>query len=174
MPSGGGGALRQGEILHGACLHVVPIPASASPDDPYQGPIIEQPYPMLMVMHSDCDLEQDFNRYVKDGVRLIPQVVCCMAAPHDDESGLRKAITSLGWSPDRVVQNLWERLHYLHRAAEALPILCDFRELVAIPTTQLYEAIDAGGITRGGVLKSPWREDVVRRFHNYLSRVAGP
>ena len=81
----------------------------------------------------------------------------------------------------RVVQNKDERFHYLMSIAAEFDsntsglnaLLIDFKRILTIPTTTLYNQLSAAA-KRRTVLTSPYVEHLSSRHAYFLSRVALP
>lgn len=174
-----GSALRQGEVLGDVWIHRPLLPATRvgvgqSIDvDPTL-------HPFVVVLHPDCDLEQDFaarqSTAAENDTRLVPQVLLCDAFT---EAELRPRVAGSDLFR-RIKQNQDERYHRFKAAPisssqESVPdLFLDFRRSLAVHTSALYLGLEPGAIRRCALIPAVYVHDLVHRFYGYLSRVALP
>jgi len=179
------GALRQGELLADLYVHRVAIPAMVANvgDD---SPIESSHHPLVLVMHSDCDLLRDFEARQAAVETNTPLEAWGhkATAPHVllldvfREGDIRPRAPGSAWQ--RIVQNETERYHYLRfepiagEHAPASPLLLDFRKMVSVYTEDLYRAIDQQGVRRLGIIPPIYLQDVMHRCFGYMSRIGLP
>lgn len=147
---------------------------------------------LAVVMTPDCDLLWDFEaRFETDDARAgyspespsidglavaVPHVLLCEAYAYDDartrvkESRLFKLIEV----------NRDERYHHFPTAligegGQSLnDLYLDFKKPLAVPTSQLYDGVRLGGVSRVAWIPPVWRHDLIHRFYGFMSRVATP
>lgn len=187
-----GGSLRQGEILKDVWELRPRDPAGEPAEDSV--PKIEPIYhPLAIIVAAACDLEQDFKvRFpaaaddpprTPEALELrhetIPYITICTLFTEEE---IRKA-RNLNYERFKLVrQNDNPRYHKLRHGRIGVwsstsieePLFLDFRKAFAIPTAGIYGAIDTGDIVRLAVLPPLFAQDLVQRYHSYLSRVGLP
>ncbi|MGQ0642550.1 MAG: hypothetical protein ACT4P6_17540 [Gemmatimonadaceae bacterium] len=182
--AGQAGALRQGEIIGPVVLNRV------RPDAPSDGvvadAIVPNVHPLMIVMHADCDLEQDFNHRAsfaegtavdESHMRIVPETLLCDVFKASDffdhlpkGDDLRK--------PIRKNQN--ERYHYMpespvQNSADVLPpFLLDFKRTFMEQTASLYHSIAVGQTARKAVVPPIYVHDLMQRFFSFHARVGVP
>ncbi|HEV8573566.1 MAG TPA: hypothetical protein VGR43_02555 [Dehalococcoidia bacterium] len=145
-------------------------------------------------MTPDCDLIWDFAaRFPTPEVReaygpedpnieiqtvAVPHVLLCEAYVEADARG--RVQESKLWK--LLQQNRDERYHHFpsaligeeEGATRFEDVYVDFKKLLAIPTTQMYEGIKSGALLRIAWIPPVYRHDLIQRFYSYLARVAVP
>ena len=170
-------SLYQGEILGGVVVYRVLNPPE----------IVPVAYPLVVVVHNDCDLAQDHavraataaGQEVDETSRhILPQVL--IAALY--EAALLRDRFAGSELRKRGMQNQDERYHHLDSAtigneAGTTPLaefLIDFRRVQGVPPANLYDGIQARTITRVARLPLPFMNDLVYRCFTYLGRMGIP
>lgn len=176
------GALRQGELLEGVFVHTVAA-AAVRLEDGSSPPIASLEHNRLFIVHSDCDLEQDYHyrEIAKDEFdhsnrSVVPSIFLC------DTFELAEIRSTISGSDiwRRMKQNQDERYHHLDEAEvlgrqDIIPeLLLDFKRTLTIAPNGLYEAVAAGGVRRRAVLPPIYVHDLIQRFFSYHSRVGIP
>ena len=176
-------ALRQGEILSPVTLHR-PIMPSAPLGEGAEARVITVVHNRMVVLHSDCDLEQDFNYRASIGSdavdesngRVVSEVLLCDLFA---ESEIRSQIAGNDiWR--RIIQNQNERYHQLPQAcisdsAQQLPqLFLDFKRCFMERTPSLYSAIQTSAILRLAIIPDVYIHDLIQRFFSYHARVGLP
>lgn len=179
------GPLRQGEIIGPVWLHRADAPAKAlGQDTPV--PLISSAHARMVVLHAECDLEQDFTqrdtnngRPTQQAVdsRLLPEVLLCDVFQATE---IRDRTPPGSTDFRRVQQNQNERFHRLPQAAVAdtgssLPeLFLDFKCTYMEPPSSLYVAILSGDIRRLAIVPSLYLQDLMHRFFGFQSRIGLP
>lgn len=175
----GPGALRQGEILAQVCLH-----RSLSPSIEVDDLDIESiVHPFVIVMHADCDLEQDYavrfsgDAFDVNSPKLIPEILICDLFA-EAEIRTRNAMDSAMFR--RAKQNQDERYHRLHAASiegrdgELQDFFIDFKRSFMERPRSLYAAIETGYCSRIAIVPPIYVHDLMHRFFGFHSRVGTP
>lgn len=170
------GELRQGELL----ANVVMLRAvmTQDPGTEVQHDVMSTLHPLVVVLHSDCDLLQDYNTRNsgdhKPG-QLVPQVLLCDSFP---SSEMRAPQFPGSRAVKMVTENRDERYHTLTFDADPdlhlpeSPIYLDFKRTIAIHTEDLYTALGSRTTQRVALIPPRYLHDLMHRFFGYLSRVA--
>lgn len=138
----------------------------------------------MVVLHGDCDLEQDFNYRSSPGAggideanaKIVPEVLLCDLYV---EAEIRQQVAG-GDIWKRVRQNQDERYHQLLQAPisdggqELPPLFLDFKRSFMDRTPSLYDAISSGAITRVAIIPDVFVHDLMQRYFAYHARVALP
>lgn len=170
-------SLYQGEVLGGIVAYRVLNPPE----------IIPVTYPLVIIVHNDCDLAQDHvarsttpaRQQVDETSRHVLPQVLLVALYEADSLRDRFAGSELR---KRGMQNQDERYHHIDSAAigsgvEAPTLaefLIDFRRVQGLPPANLYDGIRAQTITRVARLPLPFMNDLVYRCFTYLGRMGIP
>lgn len=185
------GSLRQGELLRAVTRHTVDHPASKIYSSGNGPNIISVLHPLAFVLNSDCDLNWDYDARepatgegyadageIRNSQRWVPHVFLCDAY-YETEIRNRPEIGRNLW--ERVKKNQVERFHFLCGAVvnrddgSHIDDLClDFKRTFAIPTPQLYGAINNGSVERVAVILPPYLQHLTHRFYGFHSRVGVP
>lgn len=180
------GELRQGELLLDIWVHRVPGAAMRLPAGGPAPSVDQYHHAATVVIHSDCDLLQDFRARTearqngrvleRTDKALVNEVLMCDAflpnEIHERKPGrdFRK----------RVAQNQEERYHTLEfrpiqiGGSQVSTLVLDFRKTFSIDTENLYAAIAAGGVQRVGLIPDVYVHDLMHRSFGYMSRVGLP
>ena len=159
-----------------------------------EGEVRVQPFhmPLLMVMTNGCDLLYDQGarstigpevkgenpEWEQDHHRIVPHVLLCQVFNKSNIKGLHIYLTNK--KLEQVDKNQDQRLHHLPPSPvgperEDLPDLyLDFKKYYGLPTQAVYDAIEAGSVTRRAVLIGEYRYDLMQRFYSYLARIGVP
>lgn len=152
------------------------------------GEIITITLPYAIVLTQDCDLEWDYEKRASNPERktdtnddkVLQSILICPAYISEQfrEGNHLKALdltmkkwNSDLWRPIRNNQN--ERFHYLEEDIDnKMPnLVVDFKHYYTVPADDIYSIVD----TKYKIsIASLFREDISRRFANYLSRIGLP
>jgi len=177
------GELRQGEILSNVWVHRAVAPARELREAP---DVDQHHHPIAVVLHSDCDLLQDFNARRAGAAEnrdphwsersIVTQVLMCDAFVVDE-------LRNRGASKDlwaRIKNNQDERYHRLEfdpiavTGTQLSELLLDFRKAFMVHTPDVYAALVADGIVRHGYVPPVYLHDLMQRFFSYHARVGLP
>jgi hypothetical protein len=178
------GPLLQTEILSSVTEYRLVLESISSDDGPWFESITHQ---YAIIVSQDCDLEQDYRHRAKlkaegkpleaEDEKLLPNVLLCVVGPESAISSAMKGTTLR----ERFKQNKEERHQFLKAVEaefdaeksgiEAMGI--DFKRYFSVPTEELYAQL-SGDCKRRCSLAPQYLEHFIRRFTNYLSRVALP
>lgn len=186
-PEGIGKALRQGEILENVVeLQIDPKSISCEASDSiYDVNPIRHPF--SIVVSQDCDLEQGYNFTVHSKGNLrheLPSILFCQAQDVDKfkVSDMYRTLFKEGPFRRDFRNNDVFRYHFVQAIPTefdlrdcGLPELgIDFRRYFTMPPAEIYHRIERSLTYRRTVLRSPYRDHLSQRFHNFNSRVALP
>jgi hypothetical protein len=152
------------------------------------GEIIKTTFPYAVVLTQDCDLEWDYyKRSSSDNARAtlsddkILQSILICPAYLAEQFKLGKHLEDLGLTMNTWGGELWkniksnqnERFHYFEEDVNnGMPdLVIDFKHYYTVPTEDIYSIASSKCKI---VVGSLFREDVSRRFANYLSRIGLP
>ncbi|MBL6751087.1 MAG: hypothetical protein ISP90_11225 [Nevskia sp.] len=172
-----GDILRDIEILEGVTEEV----------DPDGGEHLRErkrTLPYVVVLTQDCDLEQDFNSRANDARldedKFLLSILVCPAYPaaqlragvHLGEGHVMSRINSDRWKPLKDNQN--PRYHFLadEQSLQVPEVVLDFKQYFTIPRDQAYGLSQASHYV--ATANALFREDLCRRFADYLTRIALP
>ena len=179
------GEIRQGELLGDVWVHRTIGPASeihgAVPPD-----VEQQHHPVVVVLHSDCDLLQDYNArkaasnadqdFSLNNPAAISAVLLCDAFLPDE---IHERVPGRDFRK-RVSQNQDQRYHTLEFEPIRIgdidigELVLDFRKFFTVDTESLYTAIESAKVSRIGVIPPIYIHDLMHRGFGYMSRVALP
>ena len=143
-------------------------------------------FPKMVVLNQDCDLNWDFERNNDDKilnsllVAPIYNLEHVYQGEHLSELNLRMSpipSTSKGKESTQskiLKENKNDRYHYIEiqdDKIQIVPSVIDFKHFYTINRDYLYSIKDTNFICR---LNELYREDLSRRFTNFLSRIALP
>lgn len=141
--------------------------------------------PFLVVLSQECDLLWDFENREKLGTdysnhdKFLQSVLVCPAylgesfrsGDHLKDLGLKMQ----NWNTDlwkNIKQNKNERFHYLpiNEELKIPELIIDFKHYYTLNRSEIYAKPDSYKVS----LDILFREDLSRRFANYLSRIGLP
>jgi hypothetical protein len=179
------GALRQGEIVGPLWIHRPDTPAA--PLDPENPPeVASEEHTYMLVLHADCDLEQDFSaRDAATGLpvagaqpaRLLPGIIICDLFV---EAEIRDRAPPGSEAFRRISQNQNERFHKFPASvigagpANLPELFIDFKRTYMEMPEAVYPAIASGSIQRVAIVPSIYLHDLMHRFFGFQSRIALP
>jgi hypothetical protein len=173
--------VRQGDILEDFTYKFTKIF-----DQP--GEIVSITLPYAVVLTQDCDLERDYEKRIANPKRnlsinddkVLQSVLICPAYIADTFR-IGEHLKALGlmmenWNKDRwgyIKTNQNERFHFLDIDADnSMPkLVIDFKHYYTVPTDEIYSIAESKYKLS---ISNLFREDVSRRFANYLSRIGLP
>lgn len=150
------------------------------------GEIISITLPYAIVLTQDCDLEWDYekrsntpDKVLTDDKTLQSILICPAYIAEQLQNGEHlKALdlTMQKWASDlwkHIRRNQNERFHFLEEDTENnMPnLVIDFKHYYTVPAEDIYSIADAKYKIS---IKLLFREDISRRFANYLSRIGLP
>ncbi len=149
------------------------------------GEIISINLPYAIVLTQDCDLEWDYekrftNPSQKNDDKLLQSILICPAYIAEQfRSG--DHLSSLGLKMESWATDLWkhiknnqnERFHFLDEEIDnGMPnLVVDFKHYYTVPIADIYSIVESKYKISIGTL---FREDISRRFANFLSRIGLP
>ena len=183
------GPLVQGEILADIYEHRPLYPPMVAPEGIE---ILFHPihHRLMVVMNPICDLDWDFKSRFEGGPieqrdlsqnddlsPLVPHVLLCDAY---ERTAIRPRFQGRDlW--DSIEENKNERYHHFKSAPIGEPqvgnlpdLYLDFKKVIAIPCSGLYEALRQNGIKRVAVVPAIHSHDLMHRFYGFWSRVGLP
>jgi len=152
------------------------------------GEIINITLPYAIVLTQDCDLEWDYEKRdsnpnkkldtnddkVLQSILICPAYIAEQFRAGDHLKGLGLVMEKWGSNLWRhIVSNQNERFHYLEEDIEnKMPnLVVDFKHYYTVPADDIYNITE----NKYEISISPlFREDISRRFSNYLSRIGLP
>ena len=175
--------LHQGDILRDITF-VEGVAAATDADGEPHLDVINRAFPYVVVLTQDCDLEQDYDNRADNSRQnqdkyLFTVLVCpaYLAAQlkegtHLGEGQKMQRLSSDLWRP--VKNNLNDRYHYLNedQNLQVPDLVLDFKQYFTIPRDQICAPDLAGNYL--ATLNALFREDLCRRFADYLTRIALP
>lgn len=195
------GPILQGEILGDIWEHRLLDAAEELPDG--RSPRYHSfHHPLTVVLDAGCDLESDHRDRQEDpdpsldvlGEAEIADVLQRLEARSKrmayihlcdlfEEGSITSRMTGGSGVLRRTLSGNQEaRFHYLPEGeggvAElvglTVPIVFDFKRVVALPISSVYSAIDSGNATRKAVIPPEYLFDLVQRYYAYCSRIGQP
>lgn len=139
----------------------------------------------MIVLHSDCDLLQDFNYrssrsatqpFDEGDPNVTPEALLCDLF-EEAEIRLRIAGSDIF---KRIKRNQDERYHHLTSnpgggTGPSLPdLFIDFKKTFSVTPGALYEGIQVAGIQRIALVPPIYLQDIMHRFFGFQSRVGLP
>ena len=175
------GRLSQGELLFSIQEPLLDTGAGT-------GTFTIVPHDMCIVLTPDCDLLSDFLYRYPDEVRqqknenvkqsnLLNNIILC-------DAYVKEVVKPVVGASDlwrRVENNQDSRFQHIPGgpqgpdSGDSHPDLyVDFKRLFTLPPNSLYESIQDGHITRGGILPNPWVFGLVTRLFEFQGRICLP
>ena len=146
------------------------------------------PYPWLVVLNQDCDLQFDrlarLRRPLRDGGvpvkkdKLLRSILLCPAFLADHVLAGTYIEDATEWNASEkktLQQNRHERYHVLPAEGPiAEPLMLDFKLVVAVHPEYLQQWVEENPQGVLAVLCPPYRDRLMQRFVNHFGRIAEP
>ena len=186
------GPFLQGELLADVWEHRSLEPTIELPiDGAHQYHSFHHPF--VVLLDAGCDLETDFR---KRGDFVTPREDEEIEK-QDQDGGLLQYLTLCdvfeeGSIVDRMAGgdilrrtsngNQEARYHFLpegegevaDREGLTTSLYLDFKRVISVPTSSLYEGVASGNIRRAAVIPPIYAYDLAQRFYSYRSRIGQP
>lgn len=146
-------------------------------------------FPFIFILSQDCDLTQDYNNYTGDSEnddKILESILICPLFNlteilngthiHIEKKTweiLNKKMWIIWWeSKKRLIKNQLDRYYYIKSFTEdslIIPdLVMDFKIFFTIPRDFIYSSFKNNYICS---VSEVFRENISRRFANYLSRI---